>query len=135
MQVKQCLCFIFHLFQFSRNIPCPTVCISYFSRFQSISPYSRSQSVFVSFCMIFSFLDILQVLQCAFLIFHVFHSFSPYSRSDSVCFSFFTFFSVSRHIPGPTCEFLVFLVCQFSHHIPGPTVCASYFPRFSVFSP
>ena len=30
---KQSLCLIFHVFQVSRHIPGPTVCISYFSRF------------------------------------------------------------------------------------------------------
>jgi hypothetical protein len=42
--------------------------------------------------------------------------FLRYSSSYSVYFSFFTFFTFSRHIPGPG-------------------MCASHFPRFSVFSP
>jgi hypothetical protein len=129
-QVLQCVCFIFHFFQFSRHIPAPTVCISHFPCL-SVSPYYRSYNVCVSFSTFFSFLAIFHVLQCAFLIFHVFSVchhitgptvyvshfprfsvFSPYSRSYCVHFSFSTFFSVSRHIPGPT-------------------VCISHFPRFS----
>jgi hypothetical protein len=43
--------------------------------FECFSPYSRSNSVCVSFCMFFSFLAIFQVLQGAFLIFHVFQCF------------------------------------------------------------
>ena len=40
--------------------------------FQCSSPYFTSLSVYFSFSVIFSFLAIFQVLQCAFLIFHVF---------------------------------------------------------------
>ena len=97
--------------------------------------------------MFFSVLTMFQVLQCAFLIFHVFHFFSPCSRSYSVCvsfymifnflaiihfysvhFSFFTFFSVSLVIFYVLpCEFLIFLLCQISSHIPGPIVFVSIF--------
>ena len=66
------------------------------------------------FSMIFSFLTILQVLHCAFLIFHVFDCFWPYSRSNIVCVSFSTVF-------------------QFSCHIPGLIVHISHFSCFSVF--
>ena len=115
-QVKQCLCLIFEVFHVPRHNPGPTVCISHFPEFSIFLPhsmttvcishfppfqcflsYSRSYSVCVSFSTFFSFLAILHVLQCAFLIIHIFECFSPYSRSCSVHFSFFTFFSVSRH--------------------------------------
>ena len=102
--------------------------------------------------MIFSFLDIFQVLHCAFLIFHVFECFLPYSRSKSFYVSFFTFFQFSCDIPGTIvcishfsrlsiflaifhflqCVFLIFHDFQFSCLIPGPTVCISHFLAFSV---
>jgi hypothetical protein len=40
--------------------------------FQVSLPYFTCLSVYFSFSFIFSFLAIFQVLQCAFLIFHVF---------------------------------------------------------------
>ena len=72
-QVVKWMFLIFHDFQFSCHIPRPTVDISKFSSFfQFSSPYFTSYSVYFSFSVIFSFLAIFQVLQCAFLIFHVF---------------------------------------------------------------
>ncbi|SFW06010.1 Uncharacterised protein [Chlamydia abortus] len=68
----KCVFLIFRDFQFSRHIPCPTVCISHFSRFSVISSFFKSSSGCFSFSMIFSFLTLFQVLQYAFLIFHVF---------------------------------------------------------------
>ena len=59
-------------FQFSRHIPGPTVYFSHFSRFSVISSFFKSSSGCFSFYMIFTFLAIFQVLQWAFLIFHVF---------------------------------------------------------------
>jgi len=75
-----------------------------------------SYSVCFSFYMISSFLAKFQILQCAFLIFHVFHYYSTYSRSNS-------FFS------------LIFQIFHFSRHIPGPRVFISHFPRFQYFPP
>jgi len=82
-QVMQCLCFIFHVFLFSRYTPDLTVCISHFSCFSL-------------------FLAIFHVIQCLWPIFPRFSVFSPYSRSYSVYFSFFMFFTVPCHIPGHT---------------------------------
>ena len=93
-QVLQCVFLIFHLFQFShyiiinkvsislfpkffsvsRHIPCPTVCISHFSRFSV-------------------FLDVFQILQCRCFIFHVFQ-FSCHIPGPTVCISHFSRFSV-----------------------------------------
>ena len=93
-QVVQCVFLIFHLFQFShyiiinkvsislfpkffsvsRHIPCPTVCISHFSRFSV-------------------FLDVFQILQCRCFIFHVFQ-FSCHIPGPTVCISHFSRFSV-----------------------------------------
>ena len=112
-----------------------------------------SYSVYFSFSKIFSFLAVIQVLQCAFLIFHVFECFSPYSRSYSGFVSFSTSFSFLAIIQVQHCVFHIFHVFQFSSHtpgpivcishislfftvpchIPGPTVCVYYFTRFSVF--
>jgi hypothetical protein len=100
--------------------------------------------------MFFSFLAIIQVLWCTFLLFHVFQFFSLYSRSYSVNLPFFMFFSVLRHIPRHTVfvshfsvfspksrshslYFLHFTFFTDSHHIPVPTMCVSHFSRRSVF--
>ena len=103
---------MFHVFSFFHQHLDPTVWISHFPRF-------------------LVFLIILQILQCAFLIFnfkfscHIpdhkgfgsnfpwFSVFSPYSRSSSAHFSFSTFFSISHHIPGQT-VFLSYFPCLFS---------------------
>jgi hypothetical protein len=113
--------------------------------------------VIFSFPELVSFLAIFQVLQCAFLIFHIFQCFSPYSISYHVCVSFstffsflpiiqtysahcsfFTLFSVSRHIPVYTMfvtHFPWFLFfCLFFHHIPGPTCVLLIFHFFQCFS-
>ena len=104
-----------------------------FSYLSVFSTYSRSYSVCFSFSTFFSFLAILQVLMCIFLIFHVFQCFLPYSRSYSVCVIFHVF-QFSYHNPGPTvCVCHNFYVLEFSHYNPGPTVCISHISRFSLF--
>ena len=112
-QVKECLCIIFHLFQFFfvifNVLQCPFLIFTFF-----IVPNFTSYSMYFSFSF-WVFLAIFQVLQCVFLIFHVFW-FLAIIRSYIVHFSFSTFFSFSRHI---------------SH----PTVCISHSPWFSVFLP
>jgi hypothetical protein len=70
--VLKCVFLNFLDFQFSLHIPGPTVCISHFSSFSESSSFFKSSSGCFSFSMILSFLAIFQVLQCAFLIFHVF---------------------------------------------------------------
>ena len=108
----QCLCFIFLIFQFSCHIPCGRVFVFHFPRFSFISPYSRSDSVFVTFSTFCIFIAIYQVRQCAFLIFHVIHCFSPYSTFYGVCFpfcSFSVFLAIFQVLP---CEFLIFHVFQ-----------------------
>jgi len=80
-------------FQFSCHIPGPTVCISHFSRYSMILSLFKSSSVCFSFSMIFSFLAIFHVLQCALLIFHVFKWFRHFS-SRQVDVSNFPRFSV-----------------------------------------
>ena len=102
-QVLQCLCSIFHFFQW-------------------FLPYSRSYHISFSFSSFDIFLAIFQVLKWVCIPFHVFQFFqhilvpvmwislfffhfpvlSPYSRSYSVHFLFSTLFSFSRHIPGLT---------------------------------
>jgi hypothetical protein len=106
------VCPILNVFQFSRDNPCPVVCISHFSIFLAV--FQVLQFVFLISHDFEGVFFILQVLQCAFLICHVIECFLPYSRSNSICVSFFTFFSVS-------------------HHIPSHTVFEFHFPRFSVF--
>jgi hypothetical protein len=81
-QVLQCVFVIFHDIQFSLHTLYPRVCNFHFQPFSVLSIYSRSYSVCVSSSTYFSFLAIIQVLQCVFL--------------------FFQFYSVSRHILCPT---------------------------------
>ena len=104
---------IFLLCQFSRHNPGPTVCVSHVPRCSVFLPYSRSNIVCVSFSMLFSFLAILQVLQCTFIIFHVFHSFSLYSRSYHVSFSFSFLVSFLAIFQVIQCTFLIFHVFQY----------------------
>jgi hypothetical protein len=94
IQVTQCVFLIFHVFHY-------------------FLPYSRSYSVWFSFCTFYSVsrynpgpiecishisqfsvcLAIFQVLQCAFLILHVFQCFSLYFMFFYVSFSFSSFVS------------------------------------------
>ena len=85
--------------------------------------------------MIFCFLAIFQVLQCAFLIFYVFQCFPPYCKLYSVCVSFSTFFSVSRHLPGPRVYIYNVHVFHCFQQISHPTVCVSHMPWLWGFSP
>ena len=97
-QVLQCVCLIFHIFQFSRHMPGPIVYISHFSSFSCLSPYSRSNNMSFSFSLLVRFLTTFQVLQCAFLIFHVFQFFSPLFRLYRVCVSFSIFSGFSMFL-------------------------------------
>ena len=134
-QVLQCLCSIFHFFQwflpYSRSYHISFsfssfdiflaifqvlkwVCIPFhvFQFFQHILVPVMWISLFFFFSFS-SFIAIFQVLQCAFLIFHPFQFFSPYSRSYSV--------------------YLILHILQFFRHIPGPIMFISHFSSFSVF--
>ena len=98
---------IFHIFTVSCHIPCPTECVSHFTRFSV-------------------FLAKFHVLPCEFHIFHIFQFCRPYSMSYSVFFSFSIIFSY--HIPCPTVDiskFSTFL--SFPRHISRPKVCISHF--------
>ena len=68
-------------FSVSCNISSPTMWVSHLLRLPLFSPYSRSYNVSLSVSLLIIFLTVFQVLQWAFLIFHVFQCFSPYSRS------------------------------------------------------
>ena len=105
-----------------------------------------------SFQKFFTFLAIIQILQCIFLIFDDFQfschtpgltlvqfSFSkflsiflPYSRSYSVCVSFSTFFSFFIIIQGLQCVYLIFHVFEcFSPYFMTYSVCFSFSMIFS----
>ena len=73
-QVVKCMILIFHDFQFSCHIPCPTVDISKFSTFSV-------------------FLAIFHLLNCVFFIFRDFQ-FSRHIPGPSLCISHFSLFSV-----------------------------------------
>jgi hypothetical protein len=105
----------FPVFHYCRHNPGPPECISHISSFTL-------------------FLAVLQVKQCAFLIFHVFQCVSPHSRSYSVCFTFFAFFCFLNTIRVPySVYFLNFTFFTVSLLILIPTVCVSHFTCFSVF--
>ena len=124
----------------SRHIPGQTVFVYHFPFFISgFSPRSMSYQVIFSFPELVSFLAIFQVLQCAFLIFHIFQCFSPYSISYHVCVSFSTFFSFLPIIQTYSAHFSFFTLFSVSRHIPGYTMFVPLFPRLFfclfVFSP
>ena len=99
-----------------------------FSQYLSVSRPNTGHTVFVSHFPRFSvFLAIIQVLQCAFLIFQVFLYFSPYSKSYSECFSLSMIFSYFP-IQSYSVHFSFFTFFRVSRHISRPTVCVSYFP-------
>ena len=84
--------------------------------------------------MFFSFLALFQVLQCAFLIFHVFHCFSPYSRFYLVCFSYlFRIPGLSPYSRSYIVHLKFSTFFSVSFHIPFHAVFVSHFPCFSVF--
>jgi len=103
--------------------------------FYCFMPHNRSNNLCVSFSTFFSFLTIIQVLECVFLIFHVFDCFWPYSRSYSVCVSFCNLLRFLSIIQVLHCVFLLSMFLTLSRHIPRPTLCVSHFPQYSFFSP
>ena len=155
-QVLQCVFLIFHVFQFSRHIPGPTVC---FSQFGSISVFLNIfQDIHFSplnFHVI-HFSPHIQVIECSCLIFQDFQfprhnpgttvyilhflRYSPFFainfRSLCVCFSFSMILNFHALLQVLQCAFLIYHVFPFSWHIPGQTIFVSNFPRFfSIFSP
>jgi hypothetical protein len=110
-QVIHCLCPFPRLSVFFPQSRSYSVYFSYFT-FITVSCPIPGPTVGVSFYMFFFFPAIIQVLQCAFLIFHLFRCFSPYSRSYSVCVSFSTFFSFPAIIQVLLCTCLIFHVFQ-----------------------
>ena len=122
---------MFHVFQFSRNIPCPTVCFLIFHIFQYFSPY------FTSYSMCFSFFTFSNV-SChiphptVYISHYVFQCFLPYSRSYQVIFSFSLLLSFLAIFQDLKLHFSFFKFFTVSRHYTGPTVCVSHFPRFAV---
>ena len=125
--VLKCVFLIFRDFQFSRHIQGPTVCISHFSRFSMISSFFKSSEC-SSFSMIFSFLAIFQVLQCAFLFFTFFSDFVIFQVVQWM-FLIIHDFQFSCHIPCPTVDiYKLSNFFSFPRHISRPKVCISHFP-------
>ena len=91
--------------------------------------------MYFSFSVIFSFLAIFQVLQCAFLIFHVFQWFRHFSivKWMFLIFHDFQFLAIFHVLQWTFLNFPPFF--SFPLHISRPKVCISHFPWFSVFSP
>ena len=82
--------------------------------------------------VIFSFLAIFYVLQCASVIFHVFQWFRHFLIVKWI-FLIFHDFQFSCHIPRPTVDISKFFTFfSFSRHISRPKVCISHFPWFQV---
>ena len=86
--------------------------------------------------MIFSFLVIFLVLQCAFLSFHFSVFLAIIQVKQCLCLIFHVI-QFSFHFLGPKVCFshIFFKIFSVSHRISHPTVCVSYFPWYSVFSP
>ncbi|SFW06963.1 Uncharacterised protein [Chlamydia abortus] len=122
---------IFHDFQFSCHIQCPTVDISKFSTFFSFPPQFHVLKLCIShFHTVF--LDIFHVLKCVFLIFRAFQ-FSRHIPGPSVCICHFSVFSDLVIFQVVKWMFLIFHDFQFSGHIPRPKVDISKFSTFFSF--
>ena len=126
IQVLQCTFLIFHVFLCFLTYSRSYSDLFSFSNFFSVSRHIQGHRVFVSNFPIFSvftpghtvyishflrfslFLNMFQVLQWAFLIFHVFSVFSPNSRSYSMHYSFSTIFIhlFSFLFPSPSFQYL-----------------------------
>ena len=90
--------------------------------------------MYFSFSVIFSFLAIFQVLQCAFSFFKFFSDFI--FQVVKWMFLIFHDFLLSCHIPRPKVDISKFFTFfTFLRHISHPKVCISHFRWFSVFSP
>ena len=114
LQVKDCLCLIFHVFQWFSPYSMPYSECFHFPRFSIFLPYSRSYSVH------FSLSTFLSVSCHKFMSYTVHFSFSPFSV-------FLAILQVLQSV------FLIFHVFQFSRNIQGQRVFLSLFPSFSVF--
>ena len=91
--------------------------------------------MYFSFSVIFSFLAIFQVLQWAFLIFHVFQWFCNFSGRKWM-FLIFHDFQFSCYIPHPTVDISKLSnFFSFPHHISRPKVCITHILWYSGFSP
>ena len=152
-QVVKWIFLIFHDFQFSCHIPCPTVDISKFSNFFSfrrhISPLKVCMSHFPWFSVFWPYSMTYSVHFSSFIFFNISHHislpnecyshslwfsvFSPYSRSYSVHFSFFTLISDFVIFQTVKWMFLIFHDFQFSCHIPCPTADIAKFSTFFCF--
>ena len=125
-QVLPCEFLIFHVFQLSRHIPGPTMCVPHFPCFSVFSAKSRSYSVYFSFS---TFLSISCHIpgQTVFVAHFPPFQFSHHNPGPTVCISHYSLFSVFLAIfQGLECisHFHVFNV---SCHIPGLTVCVFHF--------
>ena len=128
--------------------------VSHFPRLSVFSPYSRSYSVCVSFCRIFSVSRHIPGPNIWVSHFSFWSVFSPFSRFYSVCFSFSTFSVFLDIFQVLSYEFLIFFFrfpvlspssrsysvhfsfstfFSVSLHISNPTMCVSHFPLFSAF--
>ena len=153
LAIFQWLWLIFNVFQFCCHIEGPTVCVSHilsFSLFLSIfhvvpcefliflvcqvSRHKPGPITWFSFFLLLlvSFLNIFQVLQCAFFIFHVFQCLS-YCTSYRVCVSFSTVVFLFITIQVLRLIFVIFQV--FDCYLPysrSYSVCFSFSRFFSV---
>ena len=104
--------------------------------FECFLPYSRSNSVCVSFSTFFSSLAIMQDY-CVYFSFFIFFSVSSSIVGCTVCVSHFARFSVIFTIfHALPCEFLLFLLCQFLLDIFQVLQClCSIFHFFQWFLP
>ena len=133
-QVVKWMFLLFHDFHFSCHIPHPTVDISKLSNFFCFPRLISPPKVCIShFPEIFSFFAIFQVLQCAFLIFHVFQCFIIFQVVKWM-FLIFHDFQFSCHIPRPTVDISKFSTFfSFPRLISPPKVCISHFPEIFSF--
>ena len=133
-QVLQCVFLIFHVFQFSRHIPGPTVCFSQFGSFSVFLIIFQDIHFSSQFFHVIQFSPHIPGHRVFVSHFPCFSVSSPYSRYYNVFFfSFISLYTIFCLIQGPTLVFLIFHDFKFSCLTPGPPVCISHLPGFSLF--
>ena len=133
-KVIECLCLIFHVFQFSchnQSLHCVFLIFKvFFLLFLTIFHVIQCISHFTGFSV---FLAIIHFPLCEFQLF-LLCQFSRHIPGPTVCNFHFSRFSVILTIFQITqCLCLIFHIFQFSHQNPGPTVCIFHTSRFSLF--
>ena len=128
-QVVKWMFRIYHDFQFSCNISCPTVDISKFSKFFSVPCHISRPRVSISHFPRFSVFFHIPGPTVCISHFSRFSVVSSFFQVIKRMFLIFHDFQCSCHIPYPTVDISKFFTFfSFPRHISRPKVCISHFP-------